>query len=121
MDADLLQNLGQIAGIGGIALGAFVLLFREIIRKSIFPRLRKDDAYQLLKLISVCVFLVAIAGIGAWAWSGGQANVRDAEHDTDRRNLEESSDIEQSITIKDGSAIKTPAAVFSVRLPSNSP
>ena len=56
MDAGLLKTLGQVLGIGGLALGIFFLLFREIIRKSIFPTLKKDDAYKLLRLMSVLIW-----------------------------------------------------------------
>jgi multisubunit Na+/H+ antiporter MnhB subunit len=66
MNAELLKTLGQVLGIGGLALGIFFLLFREIIRKSIFPTLKKDDAYRLLRLISVLIWSVAVIGIGAW-------------------------------------------------------
>jgi hypothetical protein len=41
MDAELLKALGQVLGIGGLALGIFFLLFREVIRKSIFPTSRR--------------------------------------------------------------------------------
>jgi hypothetical protein len=30
MDADVLKIVGQVAGIGGLALGVFLLLFRDI-------------------------------------------------------------------------------------------
>ena len=73
MDADLLKTLGEILGIGGVALGVFFLLFREIIRKSIFPTLKKDDAYRLLRLISVLVWSVAVLGIAAWIWGDRKA------------------------------------------------
>jgi hypothetical protein len=66
MDAGILKTLGQIAGIGGIALGVFFLLFRDMIRKSIFPKLEKGDAYRLLRLISILIWSVAVLGIGAW-------------------------------------------------------
>jgi nitrate reductase gamma subunit len=66
MGNDLIKIVGQVAGIGGIALGVFLLLFRDIIQKSIFPTLKKDDAYRLLRLISLLIWLVAIAGIVAW-------------------------------------------------------
>ena len=58
--------MGQIAGIGGLALGVFLLLFRDIIRKRIFPQLAKRDAYRLLRLIAILVFLIAAIGIAAW-------------------------------------------------------
>jgi len=73
MDTELLKTLGQVLGIGGLALGIFFLLFREMIRKSIFPTLKKDDAYRLLRLISVLIWSVAVIGIGAWIWGDRNA------------------------------------------------
>ena len=62
--------MGQIAGIGGISVGVLLLLFRDIIRKNIFPKFRDEKlAYRLLRLIVVVVWSVAIAGIGAWAFT----------------------------------------------------
>ncbi len=75
MEADVLKTVGQIAGIGGLALGVFLLLFRDIIRKQIFPQLTKKDAYRLLRLISTLVFLIAALSIGAWVWTESQATV----------------------------------------------
>jgi hypothetical protein len=68
MDSELLKTIGQIAGLGGIALGVFLLLFRDVIRKAIFPTLKKDHAYRLLRLMVLLVSGVALAGIGTWAW-----------------------------------------------------
>jgi hypothetical protein len=68
MEASLLKTVGQIAGIGGIALGVFLLLFRDIIRKEIFPQLTKERAFHLIRLVAVLVFLIALAGVGAWVW-----------------------------------------------------
>ena len=84
MDIDLLQTVGQIAGIGGLGIGVLLLVFRQIIAKSIFPTLKKDHAYGLLRLISILVFTVAIAGIGALVWietSGGRQTA-DGARDT---------------------------------------
>jgi hypothetical protein len=66
MEAGLLKTLGQTLGIGGVALGIFFLLFREMIRKSIFPRLDKSDAFRFLRLISVLIWSIAVIGVGAW-------------------------------------------------------
>jgi multidrug efflux pump subunit AcrA (membrane-fusion protein) len=68
MEATLLKTVGQIAGIGGIALGVFLLLFRDIIRKEIFPQLTKERAFHLIRLVAVLVSLIALAGIVAWVW-----------------------------------------------------
>jgi len=73
MDAGLLKTLGEVLGIGGGALGVFFLLFREVIRKSIFPMLKKDDAYRLLRLISILVWSVAVIGVAAWFWGDRKA------------------------------------------------
>jgi hypothetical protein len=66
MEIDLFKTLGQVAGIGGLSLGVFLLLFRDVIRKKIFPQLTKEQAYLLLKKISFYVWTVALAGIAAW-------------------------------------------------------
>lgn len=75
MDANLMEVVGKIAGIGGIALGVFLLLFRDIIQKKIFPQLTKKQAFHLLVLISILVWSVAFAGIGAWIWTKGKENI----------------------------------------------
>jgi hypothetical protein len=69
MDAAMLKVVGQVAGIGGLSLGVFLLLFREIIRKKIFPMLPPADAYRLLRLITAAVWSVALAGIAAWVYT----------------------------------------------------
>ena len=78
MDADVLKIVGQVAGIGGLALGVFLLLFRDIIRKNIFPKLPPAEAYRLLRLITVAVWSVAIVGIAAWVYS---TQARQPSHD----------------------------------------
>ncbi len=75
MDVELLKTFGQIAGIGGLALGVFLLLFRDIIAKNIFPQLAKKDAYRLLRLISVLIFLIAAFGLAAWVWIESSATI----------------------------------------------
>lgn len=69
MDVELIKAAGRIAGIGGVALGVFLILFREVIRKSIFPMLTREHAYRLLKLIVILVWSIALTGIGAWVWT----------------------------------------------------
>ncbi len=66
MEADILKAVGQIAGIGGLALGVFLVLFRDIIRKNIFSKLPAPEAYRLLRLITVAVWSIAVIGICAW-------------------------------------------------------
>lgn len=69
MEAEILEALGQVAGIGGIALGVLLLVFRDVVRKAIFPTLSPDHGFRLLRLIVVSVWSVAVLGVGAWIWT----------------------------------------------------
>jgi hypothetical protein len=75
MEADILKTVGQVAGIGGLALGVLLVIFRDIIRKNIFPKLPPAEAYRLLRLITVAVWSVAIVGIGAWVYMAHASTV----------------------------------------------
>ena len=68
METQLLEAVGKIAGIGGIALGVFVLLFEEVIRKNIFPMLSDDHASALIRQFMYLTFAVAVCGIAAWTY-----------------------------------------------------
>jgi hypothetical protein len=64
METMLLKTVGQVAGIGGLGLGVFLLLFRDVIRKNIFPKFRDEQlAYRLLRLVVILVWSVAIVGL----------------------------------------------------------
>lgn len=66
METSVLSTVGAVAGIGGLALGVFFLLFREIIRKSIFPMLTKEQAYRTINRAMILTTLVGLAGLGSW-------------------------------------------------------
>jgi hypothetical protein len=68
IDGTLIREIGQIAGIGGLALGTLALVFREVIRKNIFPNLTKTHAFQIIRLILILTFSIAALGISAWAF-----------------------------------------------------
>jgi hypothetical protein len=36
MSGEFLKIAAQVAGIGGVAIGTFLILFRDVIRKNIF-------------------------------------------------------------------------------------
>ena len=63
MDVKILETMGQIAGISGIALGVVLLVFRDIIAKNIFPNLTKQQTYSLFKLLIILSWSIAILGI----------------------------------------------------------
>jgi hypothetical protein len=61
-----LTALGKIAGIGGIAIGAVVLLVRPVIDKAAKA---KSQQLALFRLIAIGAFAIGVLGIGAWALS----------------------------------------------------
>ncbi len=74
MDAQVLKIVGAVAGIGGIALALFFWLFRDIVRKNIFPKLTTDQAYKTIRLLMILATVVALAGIASWAFAGPAVN-----------------------------------------------
>ena len=69
----LLVALGRIAGIGGIAAGILLMVFRSILRQKIWPQLDPQHAYILLMAMVLLTFGLAIAGAVIWA---NQVNAR---------------------------------------------
>jgi hypothetical protein len=69
MDIGMLKLFGQIGGLAGLCLGVLLLVFRDIIRKNIFPRLTRELAYRLFRLIAILVWSLAVLGLGTWAYS----------------------------------------------------
>lgn len=78
-DISLVKTFGQIAGIGGLSLFVFVYLFREVIRKNIFPRFTREHAYQIMRLFMILVFLLSLSGISAWVYTSKRNNNSDPE------------------------------------------
>jgi hypothetical protein len=72
MEAETLKVLGQVAGIGGIALGVMMILFRDVIQKSIFPTLSRAEGYRLLRLMIVATWTIALGGLGSWIYVKAQ-------------------------------------------------
>ena len=69
MDTNILKIAGEIAGIGGLGLGVALLVFKDIIRKNIFPMLTREDAYSLLRLIAILSWSIAMLGVIAWVYT----------------------------------------------------
>ena len=67
--SSLLGVVGQIAGVAGIALGVLLLIFRDVVRKNIFPNLERHQAYRIFRLIITLTFAIAVIGIGAWVYT----------------------------------------------------
>ncbi len=66
MDVELLKSVGQIAGIGGISLGVFLLLLRELVRKMTFPQLTKAQTFRIIRLFLLLTWSIAVIGLVVW-------------------------------------------------------
>lgn len=77
----IISKVGQVAGIGGIALAILLLLFRDVIRKNIFPMLGQAQAYRLIKLVVLLTFSISALGLAAWVYM--QTRAKEAQVQTD--------------------------------------
>ena len=68
MDLSSLASLGKVAGVGGIAIGAVVLLVRPLIDKA---GKAKPEQLALFRLIAIGAFAIGVLGIVAWAMGTG--------------------------------------------------
>ena len=68
MELETLKTLGQIAGIGGIAVGVLLIVLRSIIGKKIFPSLSPEQSYKIFRLIIIVVFFVSVIGVVSWVY-----------------------------------------------------
>jgi hypothetical protein len=76
---DILEKLGKVAGIAGIAVGALVLIFGGIIQKNIFPGMTKEQGFRIIRMMIIAASLLAIFGIAAWVYTEFQAGKREKE------------------------------------------
>lgn len=68
MESRLLSSLGKVAGLGGIALGVFLLLFRGVLEKDFLPKAGLEPAQAYAIILSLMIFTFGIAGLGLIAW-----------------------------------------------------
>lgn len=61
MSNDLLLNLLKAGGTSALAIGVVYLLYREIIKLGVFPKLKQWQGFSLLCLLAVFVFVIAMA------------------------------------------------------------
>lgn len=64
--SELLMVTGKIAGISGLTIGVFFLLFKDVIQKNIFSKLGKDNSYKIIRLFLILVWSVAFSGLLVW-------------------------------------------------------
>ena len=57
---ETLRNIVAGTGVAGVALSVLAYIFRDIIRKKIFPKLTRNQAFALLLFIISCTTIVVI-------------------------------------------------------------
>lgn len=62
---DLFDPLSTFSkcGLAGLAIGVLFLLFKDVIRKSIFPKLTRKQLFQVIMTFIFCSTIVCIVGI----------------------------------------------------------
>ena len=78
-DADLLTSLGEIAGIGGIALGVALYVLRGVVAKTL--KVQSPEGHRTLRFCAGIAFAIGVAGIAAavipeLSRSGGDASAQ---------------------------------------------
>lgn len=72
-----IETFAKVAGLGGLSLFVFVLLFKEVIRKRIFPKLSPEHGYKIIRLFLVLVFAFSSSGLASYVYlqtPGGKAS-----------------------------------------------
>ncbi|NTV67077.1 MAG: hypothetical protein HGB06_05230 [Chlorobaculum sp.] len=70
MNTEILKIVGQIAGIGGLALGVLFLLFRDLLKQIVAPAMTKSQWFRVVVIFMLLVWSIAVIGIGAWVYAG---------------------------------------------------
>jgi hypothetical protein len=68
MEGKILSSLGKVAGLGGIALGVFLLIFQGVLQKQFLPQAGLGSAQAFAVILSLMILTFGIAGIGVFAW-----------------------------------------------------
>jgi len=58
-----MEEILKYTGIGGLALSVLFVLFKNIIKKNIFPSLSQVQGYKILRLIIILVFVISLVSI----------------------------------------------------------
>lgn len=74
MNAETIVSFGKIAGIGGIALGVFLFIFQDVLKKVALTSLTKEQSFRFIMTFMILVWTIALSGIGAWVY-GNYINI----------------------------------------------
>lgn len=66
MELDLLKALSGAAGLGGVCVGVFFLLFRKIIGAKFLSKISGDHSFKIINKIIILTFTLAALGLVFW-------------------------------------------------------
>src|SRR5215216_4150665 len=72
MESKMLSSLGKIAGLGGIALGVFLLISQGVLQKQFLPQAGLGPEQAFAIILSLMLLTFGIAGVGVVAWLIGR-------------------------------------------------
>jgi hypothetical protein len=68
MESKVLSSVGKAAGLAGIALGVFLLIFQGVLQKQFLNPAGLESAQAFAVILSLMILTFGIAGIGVIAW-----------------------------------------------------
>lgn len=66
MDNEIIQKFAEIAGIGGVCVGTFLTIAREILKLNIFANINAKQTVSILKILILLSFVIAVLGIAVF-------------------------------------------------------
>ncbi len=72
MESKILGSVGKTAGIGGIALGVFLIVFQDLLKEQFLPQAGLGPAQAFAVILSLMILTFGVAGIGVIAWLVGR-------------------------------------------------
>ena len=66
-ELDFLRSLAGALGLGGLVVGTFFLLFRDMIRRRVFSRMSERETSRFFRLTAILIFAFAVLGLLIYA------------------------------------------------------
>lgn len=72
MESTILKTVGQIAGIGGLSIGVFLLLFKDLLKKLKVPGLTRNQWFKVIVVFMCMVWSIGVIGLLLWFFTSRQ-------------------------------------------------
>ncbi|WP_139251587.1 hypothetical protein [Kaistia soli] len=74
MEGRILAAAGKAAGLAGISIGAFLIIFRDVLATNFLPKSGLSQVQAFSVLIFLMIVTFGIAGVGVTAWLIGRTS-----------------------------------------------